>query len=298
MVGINKFYMWVLRVVGILFAVTLLLGTASCMTVDAVTGERVYNLYSLDDDVQLGQAAISANLEELRKSGVRVNADSVRLGQLETIVRRIAAVSDLPQLPYRVTLVHTGIVNACAFPGGQVMVFEGLYDPTNGLVRTEDELAAVIAHEIAHVTCRHATERLSKIMTAAAAAEVAASLAERRDHEKTALAIRSLFMVGSSLWIPVYSRQDEYEADRIGIFYMAKAGYDPRAAVEIWRRVAEREPKERNVLASIFATHPGSRERYEALQKVLPEAMELYARTHGHYPQGYVPTGRDLSASL
>jgi predicted Zn-dependent protease len=269
--------------------VVLVVGSVSCTTLDAVTGESVYNLYTIEDDIQLGQTAVAANLKELTEGGAKVNADPARLKNIEGIARRIVAVSDLPQLPYEVVLVHTGIVNACAFPGGKVMVFEGLYDPKEGLVADDDELAAVIAHEIAHVNCRHATERLSKIMTAAAVAEVAAAVAEHKEHEQTAAAIRALFTVGAALWIPVYSREDEYEADRVGLFYMAKAGFDPRAAPRIWKRVAEREKSERGVLMSIFATHPENKARYEALQKLLPYAMEEYAAATGKYPDGYTP---------
>lgn len=262
---------------------------SSCTTVDAVTGQQVYNLYSIQDDIQLGQTAVAANLKELTESGVPINSDPVRLEKLREITRRIAAVSDMPQLPYDVVLVHTGIVNACAFPGGRLMVFEGLYDPKEGLVTDEDELAAVIAHEIAHANCRHATERLSKVMTAAAIAEIAAAVAEHKEHEKSAMALRAMFMVGASLWIPVYSREDEFEADRVGLFYMARAGFDPRAAPRIWQRVAQREGEARSLLASIFATHPANKARFEALQKLLPYAIEEYVAVMGRYPEGYVP---------
>lgn len=267
----------------------LMAGVVSCTTVDAVTGQSVYNIYTLQDDIELGQTAIAANLKELQQGGAPVNSDPKRLAKLREIVGRITTVSDLPQLPYDVVLVHTSIVNACAFPGGNIMVFEGLYDPKEGLVSDDDELAAVIAHEVAHVTCRHATERLSKIMTAAAIAEVAAAIAEHKEHEQTATAIRALFAVGATLWIPVYSREDEFEADRVGLFYMAKAGFDPRAAPRIWKRVAEREKEERGWLMSIFATHPANKARYEALQKLLPYAMEEYAAAVGRYPDGYTP---------
>lgn len=282
---------WVVGKYALLIVLTLglLVGVVSCTTVDAVTGQSVYNIYTIQDDIQLGQTAVAANREELMQAGAKINADPAKLRKLQEITARIAAVSDMPQLPYEVTLVHTGIVNACAFPGGHVMVFEGLYEPKEGLVQDDDELAAVIAHEIAHVTCRHATERLSKVMTAAAIAEVAAAVAEHKEHEQTAAAIRALFAVGAALWIPVYSREDEFEADRVGLFYMAKAGFDPRAAPRIWKRVADREKEERGVLMSIFATHPANKARYEALQKLLPYAMEEYAAATGRYPEGYTP---------
>jgi predicted Zn-dependent protease len=259
---------------------------SSCATVDAVTGQNVYNLYSVEEDIKLGQSAKAANLQEIQKAGIPLNADRSRSAQIDEITQRIAAVSDMPHLPYVTTLVHTSIVNACAFPGGQMMVFEGLYCPKNGLVKDEDELAAVIAHEIAHVNCRHSTERLSKIMTAGLIVEVAAAVADHKDKDDVAAVIRAAFAVGTALWIPVHSRTDEFEADRVGLFYMARAGYDPRAAPRIWKRVAEREGDKWGLM-SIFATHPANKARYEALEKMLPYAMEEYVAVIGEYPKGY-----------
>ena len=92
---------------------------------------------------------------------------------------------------------------------------------------------------------------------------------------------------GMALYIPSYSRKDEAEADRIGLLYMARAGYDPRAAPRIWKRVAEDEGKKEP--ASIFATHPSSYDRYKALTAQLPAAMEEYRRVTGTYPPNYTP---------
>ena len=266
---------------------------SSCSTIDAVTGQKVYNLYTVQNDVELGQNAMKENLAELQKQGVKLNNDPARMTQLSNIVQRITAVSDMPQLPYDVTLVHTQIVNAAALPGGQMIVFEGLYDPKKGLVKDEDELAAVIAHEIAHVNCRHSTERLSKMMTAAALAEVAAVVASANDEDDLATGIRALFAVGTVLMIPMYSRADEYEADRVGMFYMAKAGFDPRAAPRIWNRALE-ESKEKGkggggLALNIFNTHPTDEKRFQELSKMVPYAMEEYVQTQGAYPPGYQP---------
>ncbi|HBA86108.1 MAG TPA: hypothetical protein DCZ95_18645 [Verrucomicrobia bacterium] len=260
---------------------------ASCSTPDAVTKQSTYNLYSIQDDVQLGRSAMSANLEELKKQGVKINDDPAELNKLRTMVQRIGAVSDLPNLPYEVTLVHTGIVNAAAMPGGQVLVFEGLYDPKKGMVQDDDEMAAVLAHEIAHVACRHSTERMSRVMPVAALVEVGAVLADANEKSSLATALRTAFVVGSSLIIPMYSRKDESEADRVGLFYMAKAGYDPRAASRIWKRISEKGDA-RDPL-SMLSTHPASSDRFQALDRLMPYALDEYARAKGSYPKGYSP---------
>ncbi|MFH0880493.1 MAG: M48 family metallopeptidase [Lentisphaerota bacterium] len=263
----------------------LLLGLASCSTTDFVTGQQVYNLYTIQDDVQLGQSALKGNLTQLRQQGVKVNQDPARVAQLRSIMRRLTTASDRPGLPYDVTLIHTGIVNAAAFPGGQMIVFEGLYDPKKGLAQTDDEIAAVMAHEIAHVNCRHSTERLSCVMPMAMITEVGAAVAEYNDNKQLADGLRIAFAAGSSILIPMYSRKDEFEADRVGLFYMAKAGFDPRAAPRIWKRVADKG-SDGNAI-SIFATHPSSGDRYKALNAILPYAMDEYAKSTGSYPKDY-----------
>ena len=274
----------------------LLTGMSSCLGVlflagcatDAVTGKNVVNMYTVQDDVKLGQSAMASNLKELKKQGVKINQDPVKLAEIKQIVDRIVAVSDLPQLPYEVTLVHTNIVNAAAMPGGQMIVFEGLYNATNALVKDKDEMAAVLAHEIAHVNCRHSTERLTKLTGLATVAEVMAIIADHNDKSTLATGIRTGFALGTALYIPTYTRADEYEADRVGLFYMAKAGYDPRAAPRIWKRVSEERGNKDK--ASIFATHPSSGDRYKALEKLVPYAMEDYALAAGGYPRDYTPS--------
>lgn len=263
---------------------------SACTTVDAVTKKNVYNIYSVQEDVELGQSAMKQNLAEMEKQKVRINGDAARLEQLRTMMRRITAVSDMPNLPYEVTLIQNNVVNAAAMPGGQMMVFNGLYDPQKGLTRDDDEMAAVMAHEIAHVNCRHTTERLSKLMTASAITELAAVAIESGNQGELAAALRAVFSVGATLWIPTYTRADEYEADRVGLFYMAKAGYDPRAAARIWQRAGEGEKKSGKGTPgglSLLATHPGSSDRFRTLNAMMPHAMEEYARATGRYPPDY-----------
>lgn len=247
-----------------------------CATVDPVTGRRVNNLYSIDDDIQMGREVLGEVVKTMREGKVPINRDGKKVAKLQEMVNRIAAVSHLPDLPYEIYLFETNIVNAFAAPGGQMGVFSGLYHPEMGLVQDDDELAAVIAHEIAHVTCRHTTESLTRELPVRLALIGGALYAEARGNDDLALALGAGFLVYEGLILPRYSRRDETEADAVGLMYMAKAGYDPRAAVRLWERAAARskDPK----LFALFSSHPTDRQRAEALRKLLPQAMEEYER--------------------
>ena len=261
-------------------AVVAALAAGGCATTDYVTGRSTRNLYAISEDIALGQQVLQQSVQEMQAQGVPVNRDVKRVGQLQDMVRRIAAVSHAPDLPYEVYLFETNIVNAMAAPGGKMLVFSGLYDPQAGLVKDENELAAVIGHEIAHVTCRHTTEALTRqapINMLLLVGGIAAGLA---DNDDLALAIGAAFLVYNGLWVPKYSRKDEVEADRVGLMYMAKAGYDPRAAPRLWKRAYERDGGSSG-LATILSTHPAHAHRWKTLEADLPMALAEYDKARG-----------------
>lgn len=261
-----------IRVLSGLVCVLLLAG---CSTMDAVTGQQTRNFYSLQDDVAIGSQVYSGTIEEMRARGVKVNADATRVAQLKEMVRRIKSVSNLPDLPYEVALIQTNVVNAMAAPGGKIMVYEGLWDPQKGLARDEDEIAAVIAHEIAHVNCRHSTEAMTRQMVPSLMFMGGAVIAQARDREDIAQALSGVFVVYNGIWVTRYSRMDETEADSVGLMYMAKAGYDPRAALRIWERSAQRRSGA-DPVSSIFSTHPADSVRLQNLRAQLPAALAAF----------------------
>ncbi len=255
-----------------------LLALASgCATTDFVTGQPVQNIYSLDEDVQLGQDFYKETIAELKKEKAPIDQDPVRVALVKDVTAHIAAVANITNLPYQVTYVgDPGMVNAFAFPGGNIMVFEGLWDPKEGLVQTVDELAAVVAHEIAHVNCRHSTEAMTREMLPnliLAGGMVYASIEEDEDLQ---LLFGGLMLVHDGLIVTKYSRVDELEADRVGMMYMARAGYDPAAAPRVWERLAGASDNQVEKVLSIFSTHPRDFKRTQELRKHLPEAQALY----------------------
>ncbi len=247
---------------------------SGCATVDAVTGRSVNNMYLIEDDVQMGREVLADVAKTMQAEGVRINSDAKKTARLQDMVGRISAASHLPDLPFEVTLFETNIVNAFAAPGGQMGVFSGLYHPEMGLVKDDDELAAVLSHEIAHVTCRHTTEALTREMPIQLILLGAAIYAEAKGKDDLALALGAGFLVYHGLILPRYSRRDEAEADAVGLLYMAKAGYDPNAAVRIWERAAARGNDSQ--LLALFSSHPTDKDRAAALRALLPQAMAEY----------------------
>ena len=256
-------------------AAILLAVVTGCSTIDPVTGQQTRNFYSIQDDVDIGTQVYRETVDEMRARGVKVNADAARTAQLQEMVRRIKSVSALPDLPYEVVLIQTNVVNAMAAPGGKIMVYEGLWDPQKGLARDEDEIAAVLAHEIAHVNCRHSTEAMTRQMVPSLMFMGGAVIAQAKDREDIAQALSGAFVLYNGIWVTRYSRMDETEADSVGLMYMAEAGYDPRAALRIWERASQQRTG-RDPAASIFSTHPPDAARLQNLRAQLPAAVAAY----------------------
>lgn len=263
--------------------------TTGCATTqyDPVTGQDVKNLYTIDEDIKLGRSVVGDVLKDAAEQGIPINRDLKKLATLSNMMHRIAAVSHYPDLPYSVTLLHTNIVNAACAPGGQLLFWQGLYDPKIGMVKDDNELAAVMAHEIAHATARHTTKTLTRTMPVSMIFLVSALAAEMTDNSDLAVGLGAAFLVYEGLVLPRYSRRDEHEADLVGLLYMADAGYDPRAAARVWRRVHEEQGSPG--LAKYLSSHPTHKDRYRALERAMPEAMARYAETQGGYPADYSP---------
>ncbi|GAA0573336.1 M48 family metallopeptidase [Caenispirillum bisanense] len=164
--------------------------------------------------------------------------------------------------------------NAFALPGRKIGVYEGMFR----VAANESQLAAVIGHEIGHVDANHSQERLSSQMATQMGVDLAGAAlgqAGMGQPEQVAALLGAGAQYG--LLLP-YSRNQELDADRRGLVYMARAGYDPRAAVELWQRMSQAGGAQPPVFAS---THPGHEQRIQYLQQMMPEALEIYRQAGG-----------------
>lgn len=177
-----------------------------------------------------------------------------------------------------VTVFEQDQANAFALPGGKIGVYTGLLD----VAKTPDQLAAVIAHEVAHVVAEHSNERVSTAYATQTGLQLIEALAGGSGQDKQQ--IMGLLGVGAQVGIILpFSRTQESEADLVGLDLMARAGFDPGAAVDLWKnmaREADGSPPE------FLSTHPSHGSRIDDLRDRMPRAMELYrqAQAQGKRP--------------
>ncbi len=253
----------------------LLLSLTGCSTYHSFVESTTPYIVSTSDEITLGKQVFAQTRASMKEKNVPRNADPAQVEKIQTMVRRIAAVSDEPNLPYEVDIYSTKIVNAMAAPGGKIIIFTGLWDPQRGLAKSDDEIAAVLAHEIAHVTSHHSAEAMTSNMILGGTLAVAAAIADSKDAETVRNILGGAFIAYEGLLVTKFSRRNEYEADRKGIMYMAKAGYDPRAAVRIWERASHGGSSNGSPL-DMMSTHPNDANRMKALRQQLPAAMTEY----------------------
>ncbi len=159
-------------------------------------------------------------------------------------------------------------INAFCMPGGKIGVYTGMFD----VAETDDELAVVIAHEIAHAMANHGGERMSHLLLAQLGGLTLATAVTQKPEETRRIAMAA-YGLGTQIGILLpYSRVQEYEADTIGLSIMARAGYDPRTAIDFWNKMREKGPS----MPEFLSTHPLPDSRIESIEDKIPEAMAYY----------------------
>lgn len=248
----------------------LLLGVGllgGCYTVPE-TGRRSLVFVSASQEIQTGAAAFQQMKQEETVSTNRVQIDRVN-----SVGERIAEAvgDDLPGAEWEFVVFESPDLNAFALPGGKVGIYSGLLKVTE----TDAELATVMGHEIAHVTARHGSERMSQnVLVAAGAIGIGVAMKDRSNADRNAA--MAAYGLGASIGVMLpYSRRHETEADTIGLRYAARAGYDPRAAIDFWERMA-RSSEDRNNPPEFLSTHPADETRIRNLQNMMPAAVKIY----------------------
>jgi len=254
---------------------TLSLWAAGCATVQttapgAVGIDRKQRMLISEEEVEKGAEQAYAQEVQQAKTTGKLNTNA----QLTTRVRRIAERlipetkafrPDAPAWKWEINTLQTDDMNAYAMPGGKIMVYSGLVDK---LELTDAELAAVIGHEISHALREHTRERVSR----AYAQQLAlAGLAVFTGAGDAAMGVAN--QVASVTFQLPHSREQESEADIMGLELMARAGYDPHAAVSVWQKMMAAE---KSAPPQFLSTHPSPGNRIEELQARIPKVLPLY----------------------
>jgi len=225
-----------------------------------VSSEKVDEGAKVAYDQEVGKARTAGKLNTNKEQFDRVQRISQRLIPHTKIFPPDAGNSN-----WEVNVQTTEDVNAYCMPGGKIMVYTGLIDT---IKTTDAELAAVIGHEIAHALREHSRERLSR---AYAEQLVLAGVAVATGGEQTTMQLAS--QISAVTFTLPHSREQEAEADRIGLELMARAGYDPNAAVTLWQKMSKAGgggPPE------FLSTHPSGESRIRDLEKNIPRVLPLY----------------------
>jgi metalloendopeptidase OMA1, mitochondrial len=244
-----------------------LLGGAGCNSVP-VTGRRSMNMV---DDRKLVDLTSEA-FAELKKNN-RISQDPAMNATMERVCQRLVdqlPFWDMPLADWEFVVFDAPkTVNALAMPGGKVAVFSGIFS----VAKTDDELAVVIAHEIAHVTAKHVHERLSQQMMANAGGTGLGLMTGGL----TGFAVQQAYRVNMNTAGLSWDRDKETEADHIGLIYMARAGFNPRAAVELWERM-DQSTMGKEAPEEYRSTHPSAGNRLARLYGWLAEAEAEYEK--------------------
>lgn len=248
----------------------------SCTTVP-VTGRKQLAFIPDNELMSMSFQQYNDFLKENPPSKNTKNAALVkRVGnRIKTAVEKYMADNNMSYLldgySWQFTLVNSDQVNAWCMPGGKVVVYSGILPVT----KDETGLAVVMGHEIAHAIAGHGNERLSQELMRTAGS-IGLMVALNEQPQETQALWAAVYGVGTQIGaILPYSRLHESEADRVGLIFMAMAGYNPRQAPLFWERMSKTggaKPPE------ILSTHPSDQTRIANLNKYMPEALKYYKK--------------------
>jgi predicted Zn-dependent protease len=245
----------------LLLAPALTLPAACARVVNPATGQAEFTAMSPAQELQIGE---EQHPQVLMQFGGAYEDPELQ-AYVTQVGERLAAVSELPDLDFTFTVLNSDVVNAFALPGGYVYITRGLL----ALADDEAELAGVMAHEIGHVTARHSAQRYSRGVLAQGGLAIGTILAAVLGGGAAADLVQQAGGVGAQAYLAGYSRDQEFQADELGVRYLARAGYDPTAMSsfldtlerndQLMRRLAGRD--EADPASSWFATHPRTPDR-------------------------------------
>ncbi|MCE1197911.1 MAG: M48 family metallopeptidase [Marinilabiliales bacterium] len=247
---------------------------ASCAKVP-LTGRRQLSLVKESDMMALSLTQYGDFLKANKVSTNKAEAERIRrvggkiAAAVELYLKEKNLSSQIEGYKWEFNLVESKEVNAWCMPGGKVVVYTGILP----LMKNDAQLATVMSHEIAHAIARHGSERMSQQMVAQGFGS-ALSVALAQKPESTQAIAMAAYGIGSQVGVMLpFSRKHEYEADEMGIFFMAMAGYDPKESIEFWKAMSQNGNSQQ---IELLSTHPLDVNRINRLQEKMAEALTYY----------------------
>lgn len=253
-------------------AAALLLSTCSSVP---VTGRKQINLVS---DQQVLTLSLQQYDEFIKSAPLSTNKANTALVQrvgrnianaVEAWLKQNGYADEVKNYAWEFNLVKSDEVNAFCMPGGKIVVYEGILPVT----RDETGLAVVVGHEVAHAVAKHSNERMSQQVAAGYGSDLL-GVALSTHSPIVQQAASTAFGMGAQygMLLP-FSRKQESEADRMGLVFMAMAGYDPTQAAAFWQRMSQTGGAS---IPEFMSTHPSDQTRVKQIQQDLPEALKYY----------------------
>lgn len=265
------------KILGGIIIIMTVITVISCSTVP-LTGRRQLSLVPESDMIALSLTEYDKFISENKLSTDKVKTEMVkRVGaKIANAVERYMASQGLSEslngYKWEFNLVEDPTVNAWCMSGGKVVVYTGLLP----IAKDDNGLATVMGHEIAHAVARHGSERMSnQMMLQMGSTALSAAMAQKPEQTR-ALALAA-FGVGSQVGVVLpFSRQNEYEADYMGLIFMAMAGYDPQVSVKFWERMSQLSGS--STQPEFLRTHPIDANRIARLNEKMVDAMAYYKK--------------------
>ncbi|RYZ97802.1 MAG: M48 family peptidase [Sphingobacteriaceae bacterium] len=261
-----------------LFAViTVCIVIYSCATVP-LTGRKQL---SLVPDSEINAAAAQSYKQLLSDPKTKVISTSADAQRVKTIGKKLAVAiekylqangyADQYNFKWEFNLIQSPEINAWCMPGGKVAVYSGILPVT----KTDAGLAVVMGHEIAHAIAKHSAEAMSQQLAAQTGGSLVGAAVGGKSQVTQSMVNQAYGLFGQGVLLK-YSRDKENEADRLGLTFMAMAGYDPNEAVLFWQRMAA--SKQGGAPPEFLSTHPSDATRIQNIKNLIPEAMKYYKK--------------------
>ena len=258
-----------------MLAVAALLLT-SCGSVP-ITGRKQLNLVSDSEVLQASLQEYASFMQTAKISGQKTQSAMVtRVGQriaaaTEAYLRANGYENEIQNFQWEFNLVKSDDVNAWCMPGGKIVVYEGIMN----LVSSDDELAVVIGHEVAHAVAKHSNERMSQQVLAQYGASAVGILTSGKSAATQQIA-QQVYGLGAQYGVmQPFSRKHESEADKMGLVLMTIAGYNPDVAITFWQKM---EASSSASVPEFLSSHPSHETRISDIKKWLPEVKQKFGK--------------------